>query len=319
MRWRFTEFGLSPEEAAARERTLNALDSWWLEFARKQADIVALFSRKQEWDLGAWMREALGAIDEKLMWEFGPGLTKAHRLVITPEVERHLRPLVAEILRRAPSLPDWEFYAYRLPESWDMTMQTVEARTGGNVSTGWFTAACGVGNSVDLSFGGSSPIVAVDWAPDDRGRGSDRSLATRAAGWTCDFVFWGRDAAELAQQCRAGQLDEKHFGWLDLPVEEAARLGDTVEKKKASTGLKAATDFRPHSHHYAIMREVRSSETESGVIDLAGARLCSFMTSWGDGIFEIYRDFNAAGHLVRIRIEMGTPDRVELLREVWRR
>jgi len=51
------------------------------------------------------------------MWEYGPAVrTKGHRLVITPESRKDFRQLVRTILDRAPDLPGWEFYPYRLAE-----------------------------------------------------------------------------------------------------------------------------------------------------------------------------------------------------------
>jgi hypothetical protein len=98
------------------------------------------------------MHRYLHPIDPDLMWEFGPALAGGHRLVITPENHRHLRPLVAEILRRAPNIPGWEFYAYRLPESIDMALETVQARTNGDIRGSLFTAAVGKGNRIDVTF-----------------------------------------------------------------------------------------------------------------------------------------------------------------------
>ena len=94
----------------------DRIDAWWAAFQAKAADLDALFSRQAEWDLPGWMQENLQPIHPHLMWEFGPAVEgPGHRLVITPESRRHLRPLVAEMLRRAPPLDGWEFYAYRLP------------------------------------------------------------------------------------------------------------------------------------------------------------------------------------------------------------
>jgi len=66
---------------------------------------------------------------------------------------------------------------------------------------------------------------------------------------------------------------------------------------------------------------VRASESESGTLAVGGASMCGFMTTWGDGLFNVYRDFGPAGELVRVRIEMGTPERIKLMRsldEKWR-
>jgi hypothetical protein len=77
-----------------------------------------------------------------------------------------------------------------------------------------------------------------------------------------------------------------------------------------------ATDFRPHSHHYVLMEQVRSSPTESGVVSLGEARACGFTTRWGDGIFEVHRDLDAEGRVVQIRIELGTEQRQKLMRKM---
>jgi hypothetical protein len=75
--------------------------------------------------------------------------------------------------------------------------------------------------------------------------------------------------------------------------------------------LMFATDFRPHSHHYYAMRQVRSTPTESGMIDVGGARMCVFMTSWGDGIYPVVCDLDENGLLLRVRLELGNLSRQE--------
>jgi hypothetical protein len=46
---------------------------------------------------------------------------------------------------------------------------------------------------------------------------------------------------------------------------------------------------------------------------LRGAIACGFATSWGDGIFEVHRDLDESGRLLRVRIELGTDERVALM------
>jgi hypothetical protein len=118
-----------------------------------------------------------------------------------------------------------------------------------------------------------------------------------------DFVFWGKDSYTAAEATQAPQLAEG-YGWLDLPVDEATELGLQVLEFREERGLKFETDFRPHSHHYYVMQQVRSTPTESGVIDVGGARMCVFMTSWGDGFFPVICDFGENGLLLRVRIEL---------------
>jgi hypothetical protein len=128
-----------------------------------------------------------------------------------------------------------------------------------------------------------------------------------------DFVFWGRDAEAMARRLSAPNLDGDHFGWLDLSLEQAQARGSEVLGARDAEGAVFATDFRPHSHHFQLMEQVRASATESGMVRLAGATACGFMTTWGDGIFEVHRDLDDAGRLLRVRIELGTERQVTLL------
>ena len=152
MRWYFPDPD-DRREAAARKRTLARIEDWWDAFAAKAAAIDALFQGKKQWDLPGWMNDTLQAIDPNLMWEYGPAVrTKGHRLVITPESRTHLRPLVRTILDRAPDLPGWEFYPYRLAEDLEQARATVEGRTGGSLDSVTVELQIGAGNRIDLLF-----------------------------------------------------------------------------------------------------------------------------------------------------------------------
>ena len=134
MRWKYLNLH-DPEDGALRAEKLAAIERWWQAFVAKAKDLQSLFTGKSEWDLPAWMHEHLGAIDPSICWEYGPAIhTKGHRLVVTPESNRGLRPLVTTLLEHAPELPGWEFYPHRLPEVMEILPGTMEARTGGDVS-----------------------------------------------------------------------------------------------------------------------------------------------------------------------------------------
>src|SRR5262249_32785283 len=81
-----------------------------------------------------------------------------HRLVITPEAEHQLRPLVRTMLERAPVIPGWEFYEYRLAEDLKSTRETVECRTGVDVSEFKARVSRGDQQRSDVAF--TSPAVA---------------------------------------------------------------------------------------------------------------------------------------------------------------
>lgn len=131
-----------------------------------------------------------------------------------------------------------------------------------------------------------------------------------------DFVFWGLDAGNLAELSQAPKLDERTYGWVNMPIRDTVKHGERAEALRETHSLKVATDFRPHSHHYIVLSQIRGSATESGTVQVGNAQLCAFMTTWGDGIFDVYRDFGPTGQLVRVRIEMGTPDRIKLMHEL---
>lgn len=118
-----------------------------------------------------------------------------------------------------------------------------------------------------------------------------------------DFVFWGKDAAQVAQQFDATQISLDEYGWLDLLEEVAVEIGTKVEFHVRKNNLKLATDFRPHSHHWQVMKGTRSSPTQSSTIDFNGVKICNFMTTWGDGAFDVYRDLAPSGELAQVRID----------------
>jgi hypothetical protein len=131
MRWTYADSN-NGAEATRQAETLRRIDAWWSALAAHTADLDAAFSRRGSFDIPAFMDRHLHAVDRRLCWEFGGAIRGAgHRLVITPEGDRQLRPMVKTLLDRAPALPGWEFYPYRPPESVEMAHQMVKARGGG--------------------------------------------------------------------------------------------------------------------------------------------------------------------------------------------
>jgi hypothetical protein len=222
MRWLYLD-PRNPQEAAYRDEKLARIDAWWREFTLQSSRIHDLFSRRAQWDLPAWMHEHLGAVDERLMWEFGPAVKgEGDRLVITPEAEHWLRPLLATILERAPRLPDWEFYAYRLPESVEVAEASVQGRTGGDLSGTTAEARIGEGNRIDLVF--RSPLCR---GPDDEAASAAAFVAaeTLLGEETLDRWLGGIDVAPPA---KTGWLSKLRGGETSraLPLD---RLRPTVE------------------------------------------------------------------------------------------
>jgi hypothetical protein len=130
-----------------------------------------------------------------------------------------------------------------------------------------------------------------------------------------DFVFWGRDAGELAKAMRAPVTSEGH-GWIDLTVAEAEAKADQAARLKSEHHWLLATDFRPHSHHFRALAAARKSRNGAGTIDVGGAQICLFFTSWGDGVFPVFLDLDEHDHPVRVRIQLATDASDAALRAV---
>lgn len=125
-----------------------------------------------------------------------------------------------------------------------------------------------------------------------------------------DLAFWGLSAGEAAAHfdapCSAKPGEDGVHGWTDLDVDEADELAIDIEDWiAADPDRRLGLDFRPHSHHWQVMAQVRASEHEAGRIEVGGTWTLCFMTGWGDGLFPVYADRDAAGDLVRVRIVLG--------------
>ena len=152
MRWLFYD-PHDRREAAEHSQVLSKIDAWWKAFEKRSHDLDELFHNRTNWDLPAWMGQHLQAIHPDLMWEFGASRSGlGNRLVITPESERWLRPLVNTIIERAPDLPGWEFYSYRLPEAVDAALAAVEARVEFDLSQAAVEAHLASCGKIDLCY-----------------------------------------------------------------------------------------------------------------------------------------------------------------------
>jgi len=152
MRWLYYNRN-DPAEARAHDKVLRQIDDWWKEFLKHTERLDALFRQAENWDLADWMHRELQSIHPELMWEFGPAVkVRGHRLVITPEIQSELRPLTETIIDRAPDVPGWEFYSYRLREDVQAALQTVDARCDLDISGVRVAVASGDNNRIDLSY-----------------------------------------------------------------------------------------------------------------------------------------------------------------------
>ena len=122
-----------------------------------------------------------------------------------------------------------------------------------------------------------------------------------------DFVFWGRDAAQLAHAMNA-KANKEGYGWTNLKVADAEAKAVEAGNLKAAHHWLLATDFRPHSHHFHALAAARESRQGAGTIEVGGAKVCLFFTSWGDGVFPIFLDLDDRDRPLQIRVQLNTAD-----------
>lgn len=120
-------------------------------------------------------------------------------------------------------------------------------------------------------------------------------------------MFWGCDDERLAELVGAPARGDGQYGWKDLPVEEAAARAKAAEEARDRLRLEVVTDLRPHSHHYHVMDQIRTTPTDSAELEVGGARLVAFST-FGDFDFPVVRELDAAGRLVGVRVDLGAED-----------
>jgi hypothetical protein len=120
-----------------------------------------------------------------------------------------------------------------------------------------------------------------------------------------DFVFRGADAADLAATVGADALPDAEYGWVDVPIDEIGERAQRTQRLIADGQLRVGVDFRPHDNLERLNAQVRADPSRAGSLVLAGGRTCGFDNRWGDGIFTVVRDLDAAGRLVRVRLDVG--------------
>ena len=154
MRWYFPQYQ-NASELDWRQSRLQAIDAWWRAFADHAKRISDAWDTpgSPPVDLPAFMSQTLQQIDSRLMWEFGPAVkSKGHRLVITPEADHVLRPMVDTLLKRAPTLEGWEFYGARLSESLADAESTVQGRTDGSLEHVMVRVETDQSHRINLTF-----------------------------------------------------------------------------------------------------------------------------------------------------------------------
>lgn len=156
MRWHFPN-DTTGEERTARAATHAHIDAWWRAFAARADEIRAASDRMRsardaDPSLAPFVASHLAAIHPTLGWEMGPGRNGQRRLVITCEHLTHLRPLVATVIARAPSIPGWELCSERQPASVAEARLIVRGRTGGDLDALRVNLLPGAHHRIDVVY-----------------------------------------------------------------------------------------------------------------------------------------------------------------------
>lgn len=164
MRWLFAD-PHHPEEAACIQQKLAAIDAWWQQFQEHAHRFEAYFEGRDDWDVDAFLEEWLLPIDRRLVWELMPHASEpqetadgakqpggVHRLILTTEGARTLRPLLRTVVQRAPSLPNWQFLIYRPAELVDRAAHWVRMRAGIDLDGALLEVRPAPGRKIDLHY-----------------------------------------------------------------------------------------------------------------------------------------------------------------------
>ena len=125
-----------------------------------------------------------------------------------------------------------------------------------------------------------------------------------------DVAYWGATAEQARATLGGEALDDSTFGWTDLGVDDALRLGPpgrTVEGRSpdCGTGDGLSSALPPLGR----ARTGSPLGSRRGRARLAGARLLMFFTSWGDGLYPVIVERSADGVPVAVRVQLGDEER----------
>lgn len=150
MRWMFAS---TPVELAHKREMLGRIDAFWKALTPRLGEIGESFNPGGPEFPNEWMHSAVNAVDERIMWEYGPPVASdgVARLVLTCEVERHLRPMVSAMIARAPDVPGWSFHPYRQRGDMEAAEAFVVGRAGGSIN-GWRVKVGRSESKVNLTY-----------------------------------------------------------------------------------------------------------------------------------------------------------------------
>jgi hypothetical protein len=123
------------------------IDNFWTAFAQQVSR-----SPEDVQTIPLWLNEQINLLQKGLSWDVGPWNSGKYNLAITCEDRYQLRPLVDEIIRKAPVLNGWTYSATRPPIPNEMVANVFQSRTGKALPACTVSCAPADFNFIDVEF-----------------------------------------------------------------------------------------------------------------------------------------------------------------------
>ena len=128
----------------------NRLQEFWRWFSSEKGRLERLLEASDEIRLAKELSPRVKMLHEGLRWEIGPGKKSPYALTIWSGGNAELRAETDDIIKRAPSDTDWEFYSFRqareIPEEIELNRRKL-------TTTDWmFTAVRNEDGRYDLKI-----------------------------------------------------------------------------------------------------------------------------------------------------------------------
>ncbi len=152
LRWKYAE-SFGAEDSALRNHWEDQMNNWWIAFYQHHEKLAKELKSGKADFLSQFMQEHLQSKVADVAWEFGFDTeTKKYQLVLTPEDDLELRPLIDTLIARAPQLKDWVFYSYRQPISFAECQKTIIIKSGEPLLDLRFSGKQSVEHNLEISF-----------------------------------------------------------------------------------------------------------------------------------------------------------------------
>ncbi|HWB60683.1 MAG TPA: hypothetical protein VG733_14405 [Chthoniobacteraceae bacterium] len=103
-----------PSELIKPER----IAAFWSWFSLNVSDFQRALDMNNTAGISEKIESAIKALDDRVGWEFGPGVKASYGFSISLNDSLENMPIAEAIIRAAPRLKGWEFHAGRPPKNW---------------------------------------------------------------------------------------------------------------------------------------------------------------------------------------------------------